>query len=132
MYQSISEKVMVTMKKSYKGFLLIVFLVFTVACSNDEQENTTKNFIRDNDYNVIYSDLKGLINEISMFPTRNSEEKFIYYVEGIKDNCHKFTNDEINSFSNLLSFNYQFNFNKIDYDINDFNKDVLVIKNCKK
>ena len=48
-----------------------------------------KNFIRDNDYNVIYHDLNSLINEISMFPTRNSEEKFIYYVEGISHtNCY--------------------------------------------
>lgn len=123
---------MVTMKKNYRYFLLILLVGFTLACSNNEVHNTTKNFIRDNEYNVIYNDLKSLINEISMFPTRNSEEKFIYYVEGIRDNCHKFTNDEINSFSNLLSINYQFNFNKLDYDINNFNKDVLVIKNCTK
>jgi len=122
---------MVTMKKSYRYFLLVI-LVFIVACSNNEFENTTKNFIRDNKYNVIYNDLKNLVNEISMFPTKNSEEKFIYYVEGIRDNCDKFTNDEINSFINLLGINYQFNFNKLDYGINDFNKDVLVIKNCKK
>lgn len=123
---------MVTMKKNYRYFLLIILIGFTLACSNNELENNTKNFIRDNDYNVIYHDLKSLINEISMFPTRNSEEKFIYYVEGIKDNCHKFTNDEINSFSNLLSIDYQFSFNKLDYDINDFNKDVTSIKNCIK
>lgn len=123
---------MVTMKKNYRYFLLIILIGFTLACSNNELENTSKNFIRDNDYNVIYHDLNSLINEISMFPTRNSEEKFIYYVEGIKDNCHKFTNDELNSFSNLLSINYQFSFNKLDYDINDFNKDVFAIKNCTK
>ena len=121
---------MVTMKKNYRYFLLIILVSFTVACSNNELHNTTKNFIRDNEYNVIYSDLKSLINEISMFPTKNSEEKFIYYVEGIKDNCRKFSNVEITNFSNLLSINYQFNFNKLDYDINDFNEDVLVIKNC--
>lgn len=123
---------MVTMKKNYRYFLLIILVGFTLACSNNELENTSKNFIRDNDYNVIYHDLKSLVNEISMFPTRNSEEKFIYYVEGIKDNCHKFTNDEINSFSNLLSIDYQFSFNKLDYDINAFNKDVTSIKNCIK
>ena len=123
---------MVTMKKNYKYFLLIILVSFTVACSNNELHNTTKNFIRNNEYNVIYSDLKSLINEISMFPTKNSEEKFIYYVEGIKDNCRKFSNVEITNFSNLLSINYQFNFNKLDYDINDFNEDVLVIKNCTK
>ena len=120
------------MKKNYRWFLLIILIGFTLACSNNELENTSKNFIRDNDYNVIYHDLKSLVNEISMFPTRNSEEKFIYYVQGIKDNCHKFTNDEINSFSNLLSINYSFGFNKLDYDINAFNKDVSVIKNCTK
>ena len=123
---------MVTMKKNYRYFLLIILIGFTLACSNNELENTSKNFIRDNDYNVIYHDLKSLVNEISMFPTRNSEEKFVYYVEGIKDNCHKFNNEEINSFTNLLSINYQFSFNKLDYDINDFNKDISVIKNCTK
>ena len=123
---------MVTMKKNYKCFLLILLVGFSLACANNELKNTSKNFIRDNEYNVISSDLKSLINEISMFPTRNNEEKFIYYVEGIKDNCHKFTNDEITSFSNLLSINYQFRFNKLDYDINDFNKDVAFIKKCVK
>ena len=123
---------MVTMKKNYRWFLLIIFIGFTLACSNNELPNTTKNFIRDNEYNVIYSDLRSLVNEISMFPTKNSEEKFIYYVEGIKDNCDKFTSDEITNISNLLSINYQFKFNKLDYDINDFNKDLSVIKNCKK
>ena len=123
---------MVTMKKNYRWFFLILFIVFTVACSNNELENTTKNFIRDNKYNVIYNDLNGLVNEISMFPTRNSEEKFIYYVEGIKDNCAKFSNQELTNFVHLLKFDYQFSFNRLGYNIVNFDEDVNNIKNCIK
>ena len=123
---------MVTMKKNYKWILFIPFFSILFACSNDNLENNTKNFIRDNEYNIIYSDLNSLINEISMFPTRNSEEKFIYYVEGIKENCHKFTKDEIIGFTNILEISYQFNFNKLNYNTNDFNEDVTIIKNCIK
>lgn len=121
---------MAKMKKNYKRwlFVLLIMICFTVGCSSNNLEQEAKNFIVDNNYNVIYSDLNNVINEIQMFPTKDKEEKFIYYVEAIKENYSKFTNDELNNISNLLSFEYSFNFNELGYTVNDFDNDQNIIK----
>ena len=116
------------MKKNYKKWLFILILVvFFIGCQSTKLKDTVNEKVNNNTYSVIYNDLNNLINEINMFPTRENEEEFIYYVIAIKENYNKFTSDELNSISNLLNFDYKFGFNKLDYDINDFSNDKQII-----
>ena len=121
------------MKKNYKKWLLFLIVVcFVVGCSKNNLEQETKNFVVDNTYDVIYRDLNNVINEIQMFPTKDSEEKFIYYVEAIKENYSKFSNDELSNISTILNFEYSFNFNELNYTISDYNNDQNIIKSYVK
>ena len=120
---------METMKKSCKNWLFILIVIFfLIGCQNNKLKDSVNDKVNNNTYSVIYNDLNNLINQIKMFPSRNNEEEFIYYIKAIKDNHTKFTSDELSSISNLLDFNYQFSFNKLDYDTNDFYNDKQIIK----
>ena len=119
---------METMKKSYKNWLFILIVIFfLIGCQDNKLKDSINDKVNNNTYSVIYNDLNNLINQIKMFPSRNNEEEFIYYIKAIKDNHTKFTSDELSSISNLLDFNYQFSFNKLDYDTNDFYNDKQII-----
>ena len=119
---------METMKKSYKNLLFILIVIFfLIGCQDNKLKDSVNDKVSNNTYSVIYNDLNNLINQIKMFPSRNNEEEFIYYIKAIKDNHTKFTSDELNSISNLLDFNYQFSFNKLDYDTNDLYNDKQII-----
>ena len=116
------------MKKSYKNWLFILIVIFfLIGCQDNKLKDSINDKVNNNTYSVIYNDLNNLINQIKMFPSRNNEEEFIYYIKAIKDNHTKFTSDELSSISNLLDFNYQFSFNKLDYDTNDFYNDKQII-----
>lgn len=101
---------------------------FIVGCTNSNLEKETKDFVINNNYDIIYRDLSNIINEVRMFPTKDKEEKFIYYIEAIKENYTKFTNEELNNISSLLNFEYNFNFNGLDYTISDYKVDQDIIK----
>ena len=123
------------MKKSYKmRWILLVLMIVPlfIGCQKNSLENDTKEFVKNNSYSAIYSDLNSIINEIKMFPTKEKEEKFIYYVKSIKDYHEKFTNDELINFNNLLDFSYNFSFNKMGYTISDFNNDKYTINSYIK
>ena len=120
---------METMKKSYKNLLFILIVIFfLIGCQDNKLKDSVNDKVSNNTYSVIYNDLNNLANQIKMFPSRNNEEEFIYYIKAIKDNHTKFTSDELSSISNLLDFNYQFSFNKLDYDTDDFYNDKQIIK----
>lgn len=92
------------MMMNYKKYLIIIISIIflCIGCSNNNLEKKTKDFVVNNSYDIVYRDLNSLINEIQMFPTKDSEEEFIYYIEAIKENYTKFNNNELNSFVNLL------------------------------
>ena len=117
------------MKKNCKIWLIILLMmVLLTGCNSNKLKDNVNDKVINNTYSVIYNDLNNLVNQIKMFPSRNNEEEFIYYIKAIKDNHTKFTSDELSSISNLLDFNYQFSFNKLDYDTNDFYNDKQIIK----
>ena len=118
------------MKKYFWFLLLIVFLV--CGCQSNKLKNEINDYVVNNSYSLIYNDLSGLINELKMFPTKESEEKFIYYISAIKENHEKFSILELSNISNLLEFEYNFDFNKLDYDNSDYQSDKDIINNYIK
>lgn len=121
------------MKKSCKIYLIIASLILLLSgCKENNIKDEINNNVSANSYSVVYSNLNDLVSEVKMFPTRDNEEEFIYYIEAIKENYNKFSRDELVNFSNLLNFDYQFSFNKLDYDANDFFKDKQIINSYIK
>lgn len=121
------------MKKNYKIYLIIAaFILLVSGCKNDNIKDEVNNDVLTNSYSVVFNNLNNLVSEVKMFPTRDNEEKFIYYIEAIKENHNKFSRDELVNFSNLLNFDYQFSFNKLDYDTSDFSNDKQIINSYIK
>lgn len=123
------------MKKNYRtGWLLVIIvtMLLLIGCENSNLKEETNSFVINNSYSVIYNDLSSIIKEITMFPTKDKEEKLIYYIGAIKENYTKFNNDELENISNLLDFEYNFNLNELDYEVNDFANDKTIIKSYVK
>lgn len=111
-----------------KIVLMMGILLLVIGCGNNSNlKEEVNGIVNNNSYAIIYDNLNKLVNEIKMFPNKDSEEEFIYYVLAIKDNYAKFSNDELVNINNLLDFNYSFTFNKIDYSKNDYDADRQVL-----
>ena len=69
------------MKKNYRtGWLLVIIvtMLLLIGCENSNLKEETNSFVINNSYSVIYNDLSSIIKEITMFPTKDKEEKLIY------------------------------------------------------
>ena len=114
------------MKKYWIIGISILFLL--VGCTDNSEK--IKEEVKNSTYSEIFTKLSNLSNEIQMFPTRENEEDFIYYVRSIRDNCKSYNDDEINSLYNMLNFKYKFSQNKIDYTYSNYQNDLEMLKKC--
>lgn len=115
-----------------KGLLLILSLILICGCSNNENSLVKNDYINKNSYDVIYSDLEKIINDINYIPSKEVERNFYEMMEVISDNCSKFSDSELNNLYNLMNNNYQFKYSKNRYTNNDFQKDLKQVKECLK
>lgn len=106
-----------------KIVIICLICLITLGCNNSSKKEELVNYVKDNKSVDIIERLDKSITEISMFPSQDSEEEFIYLVQGIKENINKFSVNEIYDISEKLKINYSFSFNKINYSLNDFKND---------
>ena len=108
--------------------LMLLFLI--CGCSNDENSLIKSNYINNNDYNTIYTDLLSASNDVSYIPSSETEKRFYELIEVIGDNCNKFSNNELEELYNLINNNYKFTYNENRYNNDDYQRDLNLIKTC--
>lgn len=111
-----------------KFVFIILLLILTFGCGNDTKKDDINNYVMNNSSSLIINKLKECVNNVNMFPSKDSEEELIYYVMAIKDNKEKFSSEELNNFNVILQTNYEFKYNSLSYDNNDYQDDLNVIK----
>ena len=109
---------------------IIILLLLICGCSNNENSLIKSNYINNNDYNTIYSDLTLAINNISYIPSKETEKEFYELIEVISENCNKFTNEQLNNLYSIINNNYQFTYSKNRYNNENYKKDLNKIKLC--
>ena len=110
-----------------KIFLVLVLSFLLVGCGSINNEKINE-FVKDSDYALIINKLDESITKITMFPTEEAENEFIYYVKAIIDNKNKFASDELDEIYNKLLINYNFEYNSLGYTFDDFQNDLNVIE----
>ncbi len=111
-----------------KLLILILLCVLLVGCSSKDREEEINNIVLNSSYSVIMEKLNDNVSNITMFPTKELEEDFVYYIKSIINNLSKFNQDEVRNIYNKININYSFQFNKINYDINDYRDDLNKIE----
>lgn len=114
-----------------KKFLCIMLLLFICGCNNNENSLIKNNYINNNDYNKIYSDLLLASNNVSYIPSSETEKSFYELIEAISDNCTKFSSSELDELYNLINNNYHFTYHENRYNNDDYKNDLNIIKTCK-
>lgn len=111
---------------------LIVFMVILLCGCNDHEENSLvkKNYISQNNYDQIYSDLQSISNDIKYIPTKELEKNFYELIEVISDNCERFSQSELDGFYTLIDNGYRFKYSGDRYDNDDKLDDLEDIKTC--
>ena len=112
-----------------KILLLIVIFMLCVGCTNENNEQKISDFVNNSSYSSIIEKINENVNDVTMFPTKEKEEEFIYYIKAITNNLSKFSKDEIRDIYNKVNINYSFKFNKINYSVDDFRNDLRKIEN---
>lgn len=113
-----------------KVLVLIITLLLICGCSNDENSLVKKDYINNNDYNTVYSDLLSAVNDVSYIPSKETEKNFYELIEVISDNCNKFSNDELNNLYSIMNNDYQFTYSKDRYNNEAYQNDLNLIKTC--
>ncbi len=111
-----------------KRIVILLSVLFLLVGCNNKLQDTVNERVYNDTYNENYEYLSNLINELKMFPTRELEEEYIYFVYAIKANVKSYNKDELHNLIELMSFDYKFGLNKLKYTPNEYQNDLQVIK----
>lgn len=107
---------------------IIVFLILCLLCGCSNDNLIESDYINTHSYTEIYNDLSEISRNVSYFPTKENEREFYQMIEVIRDNCDRFTTDEITNLYNLIDNNYEFKYNLDEYNNADYSTDLQTIR----
>ncbi len=116
------------MIKSLKIIGLFVLIFFLFGCSNSNHKEEIFSSVQNSSYEEISTKLDQSILNITMFPTEEEEDDFIYYVMAIKENRERFSLTEREELYNKLNIRYNFSYNSLDYTRDLYLNDIKMIK----
>lgn len=113
-----------------KIVVLISFLFLLCGCGKEENRLVKDNYLDKNTYQEVHTDLTNITKEVSFIPSKDNERKFYEMIEVIRDNCEKFSKDELGELYNLANNNYQFIYSGKRYNDSIYQNDLQKIKVC--
>lgn len=108
-----------------KKLLLFILCLLCFGCGNtSNKKEEVFNYVLNESNNNIIEKLDKSITNVMFFPEQNVENEFIYLVEAIKENIHKFSDEERKNIYDKLQIEYDFAFNNLHYTKSQFENDV--------
>ena len=113
-----------------KLFIIIGMCFLLLGCESNNKKEEINKYILNSSYEEISTKLDEIINTISYFPSKESENEYIYYVKGIINNLDKFNDVEKDElYKKLNDLNYNFMFNSLEYTVEKYQNDISLINN---